>query len=207
MKLKRTNLFIIIAPGNAEPCTQRKQYIRQEEIDAQIETAIKKVVIDERLAEDINLLLEKSYKEMQINTKNKYNYLKQEKEKLKIRVNKLLEMYLDGDITKEEWHDKKQSFNNQLNIYEKQLKTINLSDKHFIDEGKNIIKLAKTTFDSYKNQSVDEKRKLLHVIFDKFTIENRTIKFTYRKPFCYFAQCNSQNADNVVDYIKQCIAS
>ena len=143
---------------------------------------------------------------MQINTKNKYNYLKQEKEKLQIRVDKLLEMYLDGDITKEEWHDKKQSFNNQLSIYEKQLKRMIIC-KRFIDEGKNIIKLAKTTFDSYKNQSVDEKRKLLHVIFDKFTIENRTVKFTYRKPFCYFAQCNSQNADNIVDYIKQCIAS
>ena len=52
-------------------------------------------------------------------------------------------MYLDGDITKEEWHDKKQSFDNQLNIYEKQLKMINLSDKQSIDEGKNIIKTAK----------------------------------------------------------------
>ena len=68
-EIKKNKFIYYHCTGNAEPCTQRKQYIRQEEIDAQIETAIKKVVIDERLADDINLLLEKSYKEMQINTK------------------------------------------------------------------------------------------------------------------------------------------
>ena len=38
-------------------------------------------------------------------------------------------------------------------------------------------------------------------MFDSMTIENKTVKYTYKKPFCYFAKCDLNNVDDVVDYI------
>ena len=55
------------------------------------------------------------------------------------------------------------------------------------------------------NQSTNQKRKLLEVMFEKITIKDRKIEYTYKKPFCYFAKCNLNNTDEVVEYIKDCV--
>ncbi|MBQ8847531.1 MAG: hypothetical protein IJ003_01135 [Candidatus Gastranaerophilales bacterium] len=82
-------------------------YIFQEEFDKQIDEAIQKVVIDEKLSGYINTLLEESYKEMQIDTKEKQDYFLEEMKKAETRKDKLLDMYMDGDLSKEVWVQKK----------------------------------------------------------------------------------------------------
>lgn len=203
-EIKKGKWIYYHCTGNSKtPCTQKKNYIKQEELDLQVDEAIKRVVIDDSLADYINVLLEDSYKEMQINTKEKYNYLTTEIKKAQTRKDKLLEMYMDSDIAKDVWIKKTTDIDNQLNQLKIQLETMDLSEKQFIDEGKNIIEVAKQTYNLYKQQTIEEKRKLLNVIFDSLTLKDRVINFIYKKPFCYFAQCDLDNADGIVDYIKQ----
>ena len=80
---------------------------------------------------------------------------------------------------------------------------MNLSGKQFINEGKNIIDVAKQTYNLYKQQTTEEKRRLLNIIFESITVKDRLIHYTYKKPFCYFAQCNLDDVNSIVDYIKQ----
>ena len=40
-------------------------------------------------------------------------------------------------------------------------------------------------------------------MFDTITVENIIIKYTYKKPFRYFAKCDLSNVDDFVGYIKQ----
>ena len=77
-----------------------------------------------------------------------------------------------------------------------------ISNEEFINKGKNIIEYSKQAYNLYKNQDIEEKRKLLDILFENITLENRLVKYTYRKPFCYFAQCDFSNIDELVDYIK-----
>lgn len=61
-EIKKNKWIYYHCTGNSQkPCSQKKQYIKQEEIDLQIDNAIKSVVIDERLADYINVLLEETY--------------------------------------------------------------------------------------------------------------------------------------------------
>lgn len=206
-EIKKNKWIYYHCTGNSpQPCSQKKQYIKQEEIDLQIDEAIKSVVIDDRLADYINSLLEESYKDMQINTKEKYDYLQAEIKRLNTRKDKYLEMHVDGDISKDVWIKKTQEVDTQLQLFDSQLKAMQLSNAQFIDEGKNIIECSKQAYNLYKQQTAEEKRRLLNVMFDSITVENRTIKYTYKKPFCYFAKCNLADVDEIVDFIKNNIS-
>ena len=55
----------------------------------------------------------------------------------------------------------------------------------------------------YKQQTISEKRRLLEVLFEKITVKNRTIDYTYKKPFFYFAQQDKSNIEEFVEFIKQ----
>ena len=202
-EIKRNKWIYYHCTGNApQPCSQKKQYIKQEEIDVQIDEAIKSVVIDDRLADYINVLLEESYKDMQIDTQDRHDYYVTEIKKLNTRKDKLLDMYMDGDIEKDVWTKKTETIETQKALLENQLKSMKQSTEQFIDHGKNIIEVSKQAYNLYKQQTAEEKRRLLNVMFDTITVENRIVKYTYKKPFCYFAKCDLNNVDNVVDYIK-----
>lgn len=203
-EIKKDKWIYYHCTGNSKiPCTQKKNYIKQEELDLQIDEAIKRVVIDDKLADYINALLKDSYKEMQVNTKEKYKYITAEIKKAQTRKDKLLEIYMDGDIEKDVWSKKTIDIDTQLKQLEKQLETMDLSGKQFINEGKNIIDVAKQTYNLYKQQTTEEKRRLLNIIFESITVKDRLIHYTYKKPFCYFAQCNLDDVNSIVDYIKQ----
>lgn len=202
-EIKRNKWIYYHCTGNApQPCSQKKQYIKQEEIDLQVDEAIKRVVIDDKLADYINSLLEESYKDMQVDTQDKHDYYVTEIKKMNTRKDKLLDMYMDGDISKDVWAKKTQDLDKQKALLENQLKSMKQSSEQFIDNGKNIIEVSKQVYNLYKQQTAEEKRRLLNVMFDSMTIENRTVKYTYKKPFCYFAKCDLNNVDDVVDYIK-----
>ena len=206
-EIKKNKWIYYHCTGNSlQPCSQKKQYIKQEEIDVQIDEAIKSVVIDDRLADYINALLEESYKDMQINTKEKRDYLQAEIKKLNTRKDKYLEMHVDGDISKDVWTKRTQEIDTQLQLLVNQQQAMQLSNTQYIDEGKNIIECSKQAYNLYKQQTVEEKRRLLDVMFDSITVENRTIKYTYKKPFCYFAKCNLADVDEIVDFIKNNIS-
>ena len=206
-EIKRNKWIYYHCTGNSKtPCTQKKQYIKQEVLDEQIDAAIKKVVIDDSLADYINELLKESYKEMQLNTQQRYEYLQTEIKKLETRKDKLFDMYMDGDINKQKWSDKNFHYETEIERLKNELQKFKLTGEQFIDKGKNIIELSKQTYNLYKKQTAEEKRRLLEVLFEQITVENKHIKYTYKMPFCYFAQCNMEDVSGIVDYIKQNVA-
>ncbi len=201
-EIKKNKWIYYHCTGNAKPCSQKREYIKQEEFEQQIDEAIKRVVIDESLADYINTLLEDSYKEMQIDTKEKYDFLTSEINKLETRKNKLLDMYMDEEIEKEQWVKKTQEYDEQIALYQSKLNAMNLSNQQFLDVGKNIIESSKQAYKLYQKQSTEEKRKLLNIMFEDMTVKDRIIHYSYKKPFCYFAKCDTNDVEDIVDYIK-----
>ena len=140
---------------------------------------------------------------MQVNTKEKYKDITAEIKKAQTRKDKLLEIYMEGDIKKDVWTKKTIDIDTQLKQLEKQLETMELSGKQFINEGKNIMDVAKQTYNLYKQQTTEEKRRLLNIIFENITVKDRMLNYTYKKPFCYFAHCDLNDVNGIVSYITQ----
>lgn len=87
----------------------------------------------------------------------------------------------------------------KLSKYKNQLEAMKMNNNQFINEGTNIIECSRQAY----KKTISEKRRLLEVLFEKITVKNRTIDYTYKKTFFYFAQQDKSNIDEIVEFIKQ----
>ena len=96
-------------------------------------------------------LLEDTYKDMKIITKEKSEYLRREIGTIKTRQDKLLDMYMDGEIKKEVYEKKNANFESQLENLERELRVNKMSDEKFINECKITCSLSilNSRFDNY----------------------------------------------------------
>ena len=174
--------------GDYGKCECKSLFIPEETLDKQFNEIIKSITIDDRLADYLNLLLEDTYKEMHITTKEKAEYLQREVTAIKTRMDKLLDTFIDGNISKEIYDKKYNDLNKQLEKLQAQIKANDMGDKEFINEGQKIIEQAKCLYSLYLKQNKEEKQKMLKNIFQNLWLEGQNLRYTLKKPFCYFTK-------------------
>ena len=192
---KGNNLIYYHCVGNYGKCQNKSIYIKEEKLDKQIDEAIKKIVIDDSLADYLNKILEKTYKELNIMTREKYEYLKREQGLVETRQKKLLDLHLDGEITKTVWTEKNMLYEKQKERLQNQINVCKSPDNKFLNEGKKILELAKHIHSLYSVQNIEEKQKMLKTIFWKLSLDGEKLHYTYNTPYSYFAEM-TQNKRN-----------
>jgi len=93
-EIKQNKWIYYHCTGNYGKCSNKSVYVREEVLDEQFNEAIKNVTVDEHIADYLNMLLAETYKDMEIQTKDKNSYLRREIEKIKGRQDKLLDIYI-----------------------------------------------------------------------------------------------------------------
>ena len=122
---------------------------------------------------------------MHITTKVKSEYLQREIGTIKTRMDKLLDTFIDGNISKEIYDKKYNDLSRQLEKLEEQVKVNDMGDKEFINEGQKIIEQAKCLYSLYLKQNKEEKQKMLKNIFQNLWLEGQNLRYTLKK--LYFA--------------------
>lgn len=183
--------------GSTGACKSKSIYVREEELDKQVNAAIKAVTIDESLADYMNLILKDTYKDLQIMTKEKAEYLTREINTIKTNQEKLLDLLIADRINQEIYDKKFNGYNVQLECLENQLKIEKMNDDKFINEGQKIIDLSKKLYNLYLKQNIKEKQNMLKTIFAKLWLEEKVLHYEYNKPFNYFVNIANGNKNNL----------
>ena len=100
-------------------------------------------------------------------------------------MDKLLDTFIDGNISKEIYDKKYNDLSRQLEKLEEQVKVNDMGDKEFINEGQKIIEQAKCLYSLYLKQNKEEKQKMLKNIFQNLWLEGQNLRYTLKK--LYFA--------------------
>ena len=186
-EMKKKKYIYYHCTGNSGNCDNMKNYVRQEKIDKQIETAIRNINISDDLADYLNKILEESYKELNIMTEEKYNYITKELNQLKTRQQKLLGLYMDGEIEHNVWSENNDLYTEQKIELEKQLKDYKNTDTEFLNKGKKIIELSKRACSLYSQQNDEEKRKMLKILLSNSFLKGEKLTYEYNTPFSFFS--------------------
>ena len=187
---QRKDLIYYHCTGNYGKCENKHSYIRQEIIDKQINEGIQNIVISDDLADYLNKILDESYKDLNIITKEKHDYIKKEISQIKTRQDKLLGLYIDGEIEKDFWTEKNNEYTKKRIELEKQISNYKNSDDDFLNRGIKIIELAKHTYSLYLQQNGEEKRKMLKILFSNTKLVGEKLSYEYNRPFSFFAEIN-----------------
>lgn len=190
-EIKKGKYIYYRCTGYDKTCSQKKVYIREEELEKQFDEAVKAVSLNDKHIEYIKQGLKESLFDTREFSKAKQTALQAQAEKIKVRLDKLYVDKLDGNISNEFWLEKKNQWINELDEIENLLHAFNDSDKKYYDAGIKILELVKNAYKAYSKQNNVEKRKMLKFLVSNSTINDKKVSYDYNLPFAYFVNFDS----------------
>jgi len=170
-------------------CTQHKgkhgaTWFREEEITRQLKEAIDAIhPTEEQYNQTISAL--KLAEDYQVHTKatlsTRFNT---ELEKINSRIGRLFDIYMDGDIEKDDYKAKRQEYDNQKHSVEKRLLALDEASTNWYKNAMSIMRLVRNLPQLFEERSeMEEKRCLLKILFQNLWVDGNKLGWEYQKPF------------------------
>ena len=160
-----------------------KKYYREEVLEEQFADVVRRVVIDPETAEWVKQALQESLKEETAFHHQEVTRLAREVERVKVRLNQAYLDKLDGTITEAFWAERSTEWQEERGRLAGELARLQGADKHYLDDGVQIIELSQRAHGLYLTQPAEEKRKLLGLLLSNCILKDGHIEATYKQPF------------------------
>lgn len=163
-------------------------YVREEKLVEMFEEPIKKITLDNEIAE---WLIEglREYKKNNLELQeNRYNVLKDQHDKIKNRLSKLYDSKFDGELNEDIFRAKEREYKNQLTEIESQMDGRQVIERDFYEFGYKTFELSKMLYSQYVRANYEDKAKMLKFVASNYTLNDVSLFPTYRKPFDMLAE-------------------
>ena len=173
--------------GNCEYCF----HLSEEKILIQIENVLKGMHIPEKILTQINEELKKSSnQEFQAQTQE-ITKLQNQYETLRMRIKRATELLLDSSLSKPEYDEMIADLQIQRQNVETRLQKLSNADDEFNKNLSTIFSLASRSYELFKSSELDEKRRIVTILFPNLLVDRENLVFTPRKPFDAFMNLGS----------------
>lgn len=170
-------------------CTQHKgkhgaKWLREEEISRQLNEAICAVQPSaEQYAEAVETLKKANDDQKNI-VKNIRSNVGLELSRIESRTKRLFDIYIDGDISKKEYGEKRSEYNLQKEKLERKLLSLDESSKCWYDNAILIMDLVRNASLLFEQCSeMEQKRHFLNLLFQNLELHESQLRWKYKKPF------------------------
>jgi hypothetical protein len=169
-------------------CTHRKGNCNQKpitdsELKEMIYKEIEKIVIDTEVWQlGLELVKAKNKEEIESN-KKELGIITSKQNIIRDQINKLVDMRIQGELSKEEFVIQKNRLTEQLDLMCRQTGDNTRSVKNWLELMEEFLNTAYKAADVLKDGNFEEKQKLLRTIGENFLLKDKKLVFTFRKPF------------------------
>lgn len=115
--------------------------------------------------------------------KAQVNRIRSEYDKFKVKDDKLLEMFLDGSITKEVYDKKHQEYADKLQLLNIEMEEHTKADYEYQTTVATVLSLARRAKQIFESSEVPEKRAFLNYLLQNPTVNGKKLTFTLASPF------------------------
>jgi hypothetical protein len=109
--------------------------------------------------------------------------LQQQYQTLQTRIKRARELYLDASIAKEEFDEMMTGLQVERQNVEARLQRLSSADNSFNKNVMTIFELASKAHDFFKSSEVEEKRRIIALVFPNLEMNSAKLVFTLRQPF------------------------
>ena len=163
---------------------EKKMWVREDDIVQQVEDIISRIGIHKKelLDDTIEYLKE-------INTAKKdqhtveLSHLKKEHTEIQARLDRLMDLRLDGELSKEEFEAKKRRLKDRQYELGNLLQTYDRADDEFTKRLEMLLNLTYQAPKIWKGSTISQKRELVNFLFANLKLEGKTLCYSLRKPF------------------------
>ena len=163
---------------------QQKTWVREPDVNEQIEEVFGSFQVKHpQLAGLIRTALKESHQDKIAYHTNALNELKNRHEQIQQRLDRLYDDKLDEKITKEFYERKSQQYSEEKEAITESIEKHSQASDKYCELGLNIYDLSQRARGIYREASLEEKRRLMRLVFNELFLDEGKMSFTYSKPF------------------------
>jgi site-specific DNA recombinase len=176
------NVYLITRdPENPD----KKVYVREKDVLAEIEKVFKSLVCSEPLLTQIIDHLKSSHDDEQVHHERKLADIEKKIKKCEADSNALLRAYIDkaNGISQDMFIKMKEEIEEQISKLESSKEMYKGADKNFKQAVVTAFHIASEAYEIFTVSKNDEKHDLIEFVFSKLTLRGKKLEYTLRCPF------------------------
>ena len=173
--------------------SNKKIYVREDKILKQVEDIFATIGIkDPEILKDTLAHLKNTNEAKKSYHIQETAVLKKEHTETENKLNSLVDLRLNNELSKEEFQAKKQQLKDRQYEILQLLRNYDEADDKFIDTTATLINLASEAYETFKGSEMPQKRKMLNFVFQNLKLNVQKLEFTLRFPFDIFKKTNTR---------------
>ena len=169
-------------------CTGKREkhktkWIREEDLTEQIVRYLSRIQPTKEQFEQVIETAKKSNDSIRKNIKQQKKILNAELSKIEARINRLQDLYLDGDISKEDYKKKIKEISRSRAIFKEKLNNIDESHLKFYENITTLMGIALNATEIFESSNIDERRQILDFVCQNLQLKDGKLLLKYKKPF------------------------
>ncbi|MCB1215554.1 MAG: recombinase family protein [Deltaproteobacteria bacterium] len=184
--MKKGKYIYLRCTKSKGPC--KAVMVREEVIIEQVGEVFKQIHIPENLLSAIEGHLKNSAQAKADYHREAIQKIQHDYNNTKERQNRLLDLFLDKSITKDEYDKKALELGQRIQELEDQLTLHNNADEAFNNTVITLLNLASRAYELFESSKVDQKRQLMNFVLSNLNLKGKNLEFSIRKPFDVFTK-------------------
>ncbi|MBE9602657.1 recombinase family protein [Pedobacter sp. MC2016-24] len=162
---------------------EKRMWVREEKIIAQAASALKRLNISPDLLKVVISSVRETDKAEREFLQRQMSEFQREHSLLQNRLDKLMDLLLDGVISQKEFQNKKEKIREDQRDLESQIGKNRECDDSFKNALISLISGVSNAHTLFEGSTNEQKRQILNFVFANLTIQGSTLCFTYKTPF------------------------
>jgi len=169
-------------------CTHKRNNCKEKPLtDAELKAIlfpqVERILIDKETWQlGIALVREKYTKEIKKN-KNQHFFYSLEQQRIRDKLQKIIDMRANGELTKDEFLEQKNKVLDQLAQFENKTKDTNQSLKTWLDLIEDFLNTAFQIQEILENGKPEQKQRVLSKVGENFILKDEKLTFSFKKPY------------------------
>ncbi len=161
-------------------------HLNENKILSQIEDVLKGMHIPKDILSEIGEELKRSSDKEHQHQIQESQKLQNQYEAIQTRIKRARELYIDGGFTKEEYDEAMMDLEAERSNLESRMQKLSNADKGFNQNISTIFELASKAHELFKSSDIEEKRRIISLLFPNLSMDAEKLVFVVRKPFDMF---------------------
>lgn len=164
----------------------KRMWLREDNVLAEVEQVFKNMGIDDDIYDDVIAYaqntcdIEKGFHKRQMRENNR------EIETIQEKLNKLMDLLLEGVIEKTQYDEKSTSLRNRRDELTSLINSYHGADDGFRDAVVDMLQLGKKAHELFVSSNNQGKRRLINFVFSNLSLKGEKLAFSLRQPFDLF---------------------
>ncbi len=164
-------------------------WVREDKIMAEIEEVFRSLSLPQERREKINNYIRETDKAERAFLRRQMADFKKDYTSVQNRLDALMDLLLDGTITKQEFERKKLSLRDRQAKIRELMAAHEEGDDKFKDALISLIQLTSEAYELFRGSTVEQKRRLVGLVFANLQLKGASLCYSLQEPFCWFAEC------------------